>query len=125
LTNLALLPAEGRKQNKRQKRQKAENIDKPCPAPCRRYRIRDTKQRILTNLALLHTGVLVKAESRVRDKGDRKQKILTNLALLPAEVLQMANSNKSAPLSVTEVKHRSHLHTLNAVNIKNFYFTPK
>jgi hypothetical protein len=30
LTKLALLPADERKQNQRQRRQKAENIEKPC-----------------------------------------------------------------------------------------------
>jgi hypothetical protein len=82
-------PEEGTTQNQRQRRQKAEK---------------------LTNLALLHTGVLQKTESET-GVTEKKQRIFTNLALLPAEVLQMADSNKATSLSVTKVKHRSHLHT--------------
>jgi hypothetical protein len=46
-------PAEGRKQNQRQRRQKAEK---------------------LTNLALLHTGVLQKVEGRKQNQRQRRQK---------------------------------------------------
>ncbi len=46
----------------------------------------------MTNLALLPAEVLQKAESRIRDRGDRKKRILTNLALLLAGVLQKAGS---------------------------------
>ncbi len=87
LTNLALLPAEVLQKAEsrirdRGKRKKAENIDKPCPAPCRgpaegrkqNKRRREKKQRILTNLALLSAEVLqkAKAESETEETESRE-----------------------------------------------------
>ncbi len=68
MTNLALLPAEvlqKAKQNQRQRGQKAENIDKPCP--------------------VLPAEVLQMREIRILNRRDRKQTILTSLALLSAD----------------------------------------
>ncbi len=59
----------------------------------------------MTNLALLPAEVLQKAESRIRDRGDRKQRILTKLALF---FLQRPCSRQTAESETEETKSREY-----------------